>query len=640
MTFSTGQKLGLALGLAGLVGGAASALPPASISEVKSALRVDGENYYMLYDDSIVSEKDKDNKKIILSQTGGQWTLNGKAMPAKFQEEAKKVLKFANEKNKNGAKVVKYVLSTRPADAKKGIKADTNFYNIWSNGRISFGTYPISRDGNDYSKLFLDTNENGKQDEGERYMPVQIDKDVERAVWDSLPEIAILSVKVAEAEKDLKNYSDTISNLQFNIGDREHQLDKLKNNKPANVDVTKSKEYLDLVKSLEEMTANKKEFEGKANASEKQIATLTSQYEGKLKLATEALASVKDAYGKLEAELLAEQRANQASGTQPQGKTLDTKVEGTKAQSGSGVKSTFGGNEETRGYTNEASSTAKTRTDKLILASSLAEPGLLDSTYGEDTGTSAQAGSKEKSVAQLTERDMRDENRTARNYAKEHPVAKTEAPANASAIPLMEENGRLDISGQAGIFNDFKDWNGKAGLMYNLRGNFVGFGLSGGVGSRFKQEVINSETRPTSLGKQYATETKITDPLSLSLAGEVRVGPVLFGLGVENQSNITAKTDTLKKDGVDTKPPIYDENHFSDTSLIAYLGLGGEPIKGWAITGIAGYNFNQRQLSFNARIAKQIQLYRMYQEPSASTRVQERHTPLETNHDSNDRGRN
>jgi len=156
----SGKKIAIAALSLFLAGKALFAFEPdkTNLNKIKSGLRYDGENYYVLKESSIISENDK---RITLNQKG-LW-VNGKTvMPKGFQTEVTKVLKEAElkEKKQIGLVNVFNYKSTR----------GTNCYNAWSNGEITFGNYSIRKDMPNDRNWFYDADKDGVKDEKEIYM--------------------------------------------------------------------------------------------------------------------------------------------------------------------------------------------------------------------------------------------------------------------------------------------------------------------------------------------------------------------------------------------------------------------------------------------------------------------------------------
>ena len=226
-----------------LAGKSVQALTPENVSEIKTAFESNKQTYLILQDGSI-TPADKEGR-IILGKDGKWISTNGKVMSVQFQSEAEKVLKLEKEKESKGIKLVDFFEYTRTANPKTGIKEETNCFNLWSDGTVSFGPYQIINE-NDW---FYDANKSGKLDKGESYMKGTFNTKVNARIVSALSEVVSLREAQEKARKEKTELEQRIANLNSTIADY-----KNKSSSTADLNATLT-EYTNKIKELTDENA-------------------------------------------------------------------------------------------------------------------------------------------------------------------------------------------------------------------------------------------------------------------------------------------------------------------------------------------------------------------------------------------------
>jgi len=512
MVKSLGKKIAVTALSLFLAGKSVQALTPENLSEVKTAFRADNSSFLILQDNSITSVGTKKDR-IVFDEKKKQWISNdGKVMSSKFQEEAEKVLKFANDKAKKGIKFVDF------------FEYNNNTMNLWGNKEASFGSYSISILNE--NTWYQDKNGNLKSDKGE-YMLGAFNTLVNKKIVADLSELVTLRERQADSEKEKAEYEKRIANLNSTIAD---YMDKSVPTNDLKVTIT---EYTDKIKELTAENARlESEYAGK-------LKTLEETYKKGLEGAVTGSNNAKskfDAWGFPLPETQTKENAVAVA---------ETKVDAEEPQ----VK-------------------------PYALPSGI--PLIIDSIEGLGANSS------------LTE-DIRDENKIAREYAKQHPIT------NTNTVPLTNANETTEIPTNLSIILQpvsdihFAQKGASVGMRYDF--GMFGVGLLGNV--EFSPDAV-VETYVGEVGKtgRHAEgETTEKQKLSLGLDLEGKVGFFVAGAGVNYNQGVIQSDERIMK-GTNPLSSNTSSVPYNNLSYSAYAGAEFQVSSGFSLGAVAGYDGN------------------------------------------------
>ena len=655
MRNSIGRKIGLALGLAGLAGGA-YALDALKYPDVKTFFGWENKPYIVWNDGRVTSE---DEKTVFIKSQNGKWLApNGKEMPAGFGLEEKKAVDFANSKK-----------GLRPINYFQHQQGGLNTVTVLSDGTNALGPFAYNIELSS-GKLFHDGDGDGLKRNKEPYMSDKftgeailgiknaLDRDsalrteletlnnrtwvianeyalvniatkrqaIERAILtedqraglraqvaiytanqskktaDSAMVTSALAIKKA---KDLGTITtetqaqvNTIKEDIIELGDQVTEFQKQSYGTQNNVarigaqlkgleeDVIDNRaEIIETVTALNPVLKKSKLPElnipepllPEVNASDYSVPSTVLPFGGSgledtlTGRQSNSTVSINPSIERKPYSAISGQSTSSASptGAQTSGKSLDKKI--TEAPSTPATEKV----DEAKPYSAlSASSPKKPRTDQLILAATLAEPG------SESTETQANADSAEAkpySLPPAGKQDIRDENKMVRDYIRQHPtprlpVASTDVPAVPST-PSMEEDGKkgLTLITDASITASnyaFKGADGELGLRYNSGDLGIGANVGAGVGEQRVTQSYEGEASATTGRK--ARGTIILRELARLKAGlELRLGNFI----VEGGAIYTLTSEDTTEQILGRNGNVLSENKYSlPGNRIDYFG--------------------------------------------------------------------